>query len=192
MFFSTFIFINRSHTQKQTYNQKDFVLARHLIKDLLKGGEIPLESITSIEKIIVKHPELHPEYDGLLALAFFQKNNLERGKAYQEMQLARVENTITSPYQQFAKISLMITEGSYVEALTSTQELESILSIQTSLEPLRAYNLLRLAFLAKELKQENLESEAWGHFQKLPSFLQLSSFFQEGSFTLDSFFSSQT
>lgn len=182
------VFLDKNLSSKKSNAKKDFIAIHTLFDRVLAGELLSLEGIETAETILANHPELHPKYDSLLALCLFQQENSAKGIFYSDAALQRIEKLSSSPYNTFGKVSLLIAKKNYSEALAQSDQLEEFVKEQPSLETLRAFNLLRLAFLAKELHQLPLSKQAWSRLQALPTFPLISSLFEEGTFTLADYF----
>lgn len=183
-------FLGRTGSTKKMSAQKDFVVIQRLFDQIQGGASLPLEAVEKAETILSHHPELHPKYDLLIALSFFQQEKNDKGILYTDALLKRAQKISSpSPYSHFGHISLLIATSDYAKALAQSQQLEETLHQQPALETLRAFNLLRIAFLAKELQDHILSKQAWDTLQSLPAFSQISPAFEEGTFTLKDYFS---
>lgn len=183
-------FMDRSFNSKKTDAKKDFIAIRTLFEKVHQGEPLSLEAIHSAEAILSHHPQLHPKYDHLLALSFFQQENSAKGIFYAQTALQRAEKLTQSPYTQFGAITLLIADEKLTEALSQSEKLEASLEKDPSFETLRAFNLLRIAFLSKNLHQTDLEKKAWATVQTLSVFPSVAPLFAEGSFTLNDYFPS--
>ncbi len=187
---ATAFFAGRSASSKKSHSTKDFIVMRQLFDRLQTGEPLAAESIQAAEAILSQHPELHPKYDPLLALSFFHQENSAKGIVYANAVLKRAEKLTSSPYQDYGNTSILIAQKKHADAFQQAQQLEEQLRDQTTFETLRVFNLLRLAFLAKEMGQPSLVKQAWECAQSLPSFAQVTPLFEEGSYTLKDFFAS--
>ena len=185
------IFLDRWLNKHKSSTQQDFVTVKHLFEPFLSGRPLAAESVEAIEKILGSHPELHPKYDSLMALAYFQQENSAKGVACAQMALQRAEKLTQTHYQDFTKATLLIAQKNYKEALTQAQQLESTLQNDASLEMLRTFNLLRIAMLARELGELSLAKQSWESVQKMSAFEKVSPLFQEGSYSLSNYFYTQ-
>lgn len=181
-------FLEKKTASKVRDSKKDFILMHHLFEGVPEGEHLPLEAIETAETILSHHPELHPNYDSLLALSFFGQENSAKAIAYGNSMIGRTEKLALSYYPLLARASLLIVDHDYVNALKSALALEEALKADSAHELLRAYNLLRIAFLAKTIKDPTLAGQAWKSVQELPSFALISPLFEQGSYSLNNYF----
>lgn len=182
-------FAGRWNSSKHSQSKQDYLVIRQLFDKLQSGELLSLESMTTAEAILSHHPELHPKYDSLLVLSFFQQDNHAKGITYADATLKRAKKLIDSPYQAYGNTSLLIETGDYANALVHTQALDQALQEHPEYDILRTFNTLRLAFLAKTLHQDDLAKQAWDKAQNLTSFQEIASLFEEGTYSLQNFFS---
>lgn len=175
------LFIDRSNTSKKQQKIKDFVVMRQIAENCVKGEPLSVESLKDMEKLLKKHPQLHAKYDHLLTLCLFQQENTSKSLVYGNAALKRVAAMAPSMYQDFSKTSLLITQKKYQEALDQALALENRLNSEDSV--LRAFNLVRIASLSKELNQTSSFEKATAQLETLPSFSQIAPLFEEKAFT---------
>jgi hypothetical protein len=124
----------------------------------------PFETLTNI---IARHPELHQKYDGLIAQILVAKGQPQIADSFANPTFNRIEKDHLPLYLDYAKASLLSSKGLYEEALKSSLTLKEQLSKvkeDSHDETLKAYNLLRIAFLNQQLGHEQDEKLAWKEF----------------------------
>lgn len=174
------VFLERSLATRNMNSKRDYILAQRTFEQFRTGQPLPVESIELVENILKRHPELHTRYDAPLAQAFLQQENSTRMPPYASATLERVEKHLPTPYAQFVKTSLLIAEENYPEAYVQTEKLHASLKDAEGVENLKAWNLLRFLFLAKETKNPEKEKEIWKELQTLSAFPLIEVLFREG------------
>lgn len=102
--------------------------------------------------LLKKHPELKPVFAHYLEQQYAIQGDALMAKKVSEETLKRV-SFMDPLYQEYAKISLLIEEGKQEEALTQSKLLkEKIHALESP--NLYGLNLIRIAFLDKESKEE--------------------------------------
>ncbi len=119
--------------------------------------------LQELTAIMARHPELHAKYDGSLAQMLLIQDQVSEAKALAQSTFKRVRPDQLTPYEEYAKTSLLIAEGLYAEALQHSLQLQTQLQEQpsTSGTTLPIYNLVRLALLYQQLGQKHEELAAW-------------------------------
>jgi hypothetical protein len=129
----------------------------------LASGSDTDDSLQKLQTILKKHPELHAKYDGAIAQALLSAQNPTEAAPYAERTLQRTQGETPAPYLDYASTTLLIANGKYDEALKAAQSLKS----NTEYPTLYAFNLLRIAFLNRELKNTQAEKAAWAEVKQL-------------------------
>lgn len=138
-----------------------------------EGGSVH-EKLDQMGYLLDKHPTLHAAFGAALAGEFLLEGKGKEARKYTEKLLDRASE-IAPLHSQFGKVSLMITDGDFSDALEET------MSIQTALEELcsgkietlfsnhfaelYANNLLRIALLEKETGDMQNELAAWEQYE---------------------------
>ncbi len=172
-------FFSANHIQ----SQQDFLIGNQIFERFQKGEPLAVESIETTEKILARHPELHPKYDPMLAMTYFAQRNPSKGLPYAKSTLEHVTKELPSHYKSFANTSLLIAEKKYPEAYEAAQSLHAQLKSNEANSTLYVMNLLRLVSLEMEMGKQ--QSEAWNELHSHPAFASLSPIFQEGALSLE-------
>ncbi|NGX54456.1 MAG: hypothetical protein KR126chlam2_00067 [Chlamydiae bacterium] len=178
-----FLFERRSSSHK-IHSKQDYLIVRQIYERFRKGEPISTESLETAEKIIHRHPELRAKYDPLMAYSLLQQEKVAQALPYASSILKRVQHY---PYHDYALGTLLITEENYPEAYVQAERLEKSLGERDNYPTLRAFNLLRLVFLADELNNQELKAGYWTTLQSHAAFSEIEPLFQEGSLTLKDF-----
>jgi hypothetical protein len=141
-----------------------------------------------------RHPELHAKYDGALAQYFIIHNQIAEAKPLAEATFKRVKPDQLNLYESYAKATLLISEGSYQQALLATNELQKQLASQPQQTDmiLSVYNLIRSALLHEQLNQTNEAATRWdillNQSQQNPEIALITAqLFQTGQMNLEQF-----
>lgn len=143
-------------------SEQEFITAESSMQTLASGNDTQ-ESLQKLQTILKKHPELHAKYDGAIAQALLSAQNPTEAAPYAERTLQRTQGETPAPYLDYASTTLLIANGKYDEALKAAQSLKS----NTEYPTLYAFNLLRIAFLNRELKNAQAEKTAWAEVKEL-------------------------
>jgi predicted negative regulator of RcsB-dependent stress response len=163
--------LSSSHTVK---SEKDYFQAASdfsaFMRDNSDGEAVTQEAFGRLTTLINSHPELHSAYDGAIAQTLLNRGQTAEAKPFIVNTLNRIQDEGLKLYNSFASTTLLISESQYEEALKASQTLH-----QTMLEELNkgigedrsfsevlfAFNLLRIAMLHQQLKNNNEELLAW-------------------------------
>lgn len=118
-------------------------------------------------QLLKRHPELKPVFSPYLEQTYILEGNLPLAKAQLEESLKRL-SFINPLYQEYARISLLIEEGKYEEALTKSTAMGEKLQKESS-PNLYGLNLVRVAFLEKILAKSPPSFEKWKEVKSLIS-----------------------
>lgn len=126
------------------------------------------EALSQLTPIIQRHPELHAQYDGLIAQLLLS-TNVKEAKKFAVPTLARVSQDQLPYYIEFANTTLTIEEKKYADALQQALQLkQKMLEVaQADNQPLEfgdslfAFNLLRIGMLQQQLDQKDAELATW-------------------------------
>lgn len=205
LLFVIYRFVSGNNTQAQS----DYIESVKQYALFQKNGD--LEALKILDNILLARPELHAKYDGLLAQKLLNLGEVQKAETYAKPMFARLQEKDIQGYEEFSSISLLISQENYKEALAKSQQLkQKLLSDATSLGEKRnfgdflfAYNLLRTAMLESKAGTPEKEREAWSEWKtyakasansasiKAASFYTLSSLFEEGAVTLDTYIHSR-
>lgn len=169
------------------------------------------EAFAKLQATLAHRPELHPKYDGQIAQTLLNRGDAQAAEEYASLVFARVRNDQVPYYEEFASITLLISQGDYPNALKRSQELkQKLLKDATASgqarafgDTLFAYNLLRVALLEQKAGTPQGEKAAWDEWNtysqastnsasiRAASFYTLDSLFGEGPLTLNSYIKSR-
>jgi hypothetical protein len=147
--------------------EKDFILAKEAVQSL-NNPEKEGGSLLTLQSLLNEHKDLQPKYDGIIGQTLLVQGKTEEAKGYIKRTFNRVKHE-ASPFDlEFAKTSLLIGEGHLNEALKNAyllkdKMLEAILPPST----LYAFNLIRIAFLERALKNSTAEQKAWTELKEM-------------------------
>ncbi|MBA3721598.1 MAG: hypothetical protein H0W88_04280 [Parachlamydiaceae bacterium] len=128
-----------------------------------------IDSLNRIDPILKKHPELQAKYDGQIAQYLIIDQAVNEAKPLAERSFNRLKNSPTEFYEQFAKTTLLISNGQYEQAAQQAQQLKSQLDQAKASEfgdTLYVFNLVRLGILYQQLNQPAEEKQTWEALQK--------------------------
>lgn len=150
---------------------------------VLNNPEISSEkresALLNLETLISKNKTLETKYDGLIGEQLLIKNEVDRALPYTKRTLNRVEGEAPL-HSEYAKTSLLLTQGNAEEALKQAYFLRETLLKQASENKeaqyagtLYAFNLIRIALLESQANNQNLENKAWDELKQMgdPLFL---------------------
>lgn len=149
------------------------------------------ENLGKLESILNRHPELHPKYDAAIAQALIIAQEPASAVPFAEKTFLRIKSDPVNFYEDYAKTSLLISEGQYDQALIQAQQLKSNLdkgSAQDFGGTLYVYNLIRIATLHRQLNHPTEELQAWSELEQykgsVDSLLAVHQLFREGNSSL--------
>jgi hypothetical protein len=165
------------------------------------GSEETLATLDKLTNVTNAYPELHSRYDGLIAQVLLAMEKNKEAKIFAERTLARTAKDHTPLHIAFSKITLLIGDGSYNQALADSKELQKILenpgNYLNNFANLFAYNILRIAMLEQKAGTPTGEKEAWQEWKKYSvqtdnpvleqAFINLNTQLKEGEFSLDQY-----
>lgn len=159
------LFSYRFLSSRSHQAEKDYILAKEAAQSLSDP-----EKLLTLQSIIGDHKDLQAKYDGLVGQTLLTQGKLQEAKPYIDRTLTRVKNEASLFDQDFAKTSLLITEGKTEEALKNAYLLKEKLLESASPPPtLYAFNLIRIAFLERNLKNSASEQKAWNELKEMAS-----------------------
>lgn len=161
----------------------------------LAGAEKRVEALTKLQSITNSYPELQSRYDGIISQLLLAQGEVEEAVPYAQRTLNRTSKDQAPHYEEFSKITLLISEAKYNEALSHSLKYKQKLTNLIATDLLYTYNLLRIAMLYKEMGLQKEEVSAWkewtlhtsGKSEKTikPETLEIvNALFSEGNFNL--------
>ncbi|MBS0615185.1 MAG: hypothetical protein JSR58_01365 [Verrucomicrobia bacterium] len=137
------------------------------------GGK---ETLSKLEKILRRHPELHVKYDGAIAQKLLSSSQSGLAQAYAHAAIKRM-GTFSPYYTDFSSASLLIAGGKLEDALAAAKKLKIQMEndeafwqkrspIVSHGSILYAYNLVRIAALEKVAGSPEGELTAWHELKK--------------------------
>jgi hypothetical protein len=126
-------------------------------------------ALLEMKTLLALYPSLHAKYDGLIAEQLLIEKNLQEAAPYIDRTFSRVKNEDSPFYIDYAKTSLLLTEGNKAEALKQAYLLrENMLkSPPFNGGVLYAFNLIRIALLEKQEQHKDLELKAWNELKQM-------------------------
>src|ERR1700722_8558371 len=156
------IFLDRVIHRHHIASKNDFLAVKRSVFEFRSGRPVDADSLHELEKIALRHPELHPTVDHIFALTLVEQGKIEEGVSYASSSLKRVEPFVPSFYSDYCKASTLIFEERYLEALNEAKDLELKLAQKPQgFAKLEAFNLLRILFLAKKIGDDEKVPLAW-------------------------------
>lgn len=148
-----------------TQSQQDFYEAESSMTELQQSPEDAKASLAKLEKILYRNPDLHAKYDGLIAQALLNLNNVQEALPFAENAIARTKSENAPFFTDFANTTLLIAEKKYDQALQNAKDLNKKITEQTEAlkenSLLFAYNLLRIGMLQQQLGQKEEARQTW-------------------------------
>jgi hypothetical protein len=176
----------------ENQSRQDFLIVQQIFDKFQKGQNLQEESLESAENILARHPELHPKYDAMLALAFFSQAKEAEGLKYAQLLLKKVKEELPPYYEAFARCTLLISEANYSQAYKDSLALHDMLQGQQRYQNLDAMNTLRLLFLAERLGDSQQKQAFWKKLEHHPGFAALQPLFHEGTLSLEHYIQKTT
>lgn len=130
-----------------------------------------------LEKPLSRHPELQAKFGNQIAQRLLSLGDVSKASFYAKDALARSQDLTSPYYSRFARNTLMISQGKYLEALEEAKCLKTDLEkddafwesrdkVIRSGTILYAYNLVRIASLERQLGSKEGELKAWDELVK--------------------------
>jgi hypothetical protein len=169
------------------------------LKNLNKNSDagaqpLGLESLTQMLK---QHPELQAKYDGPIAQALLNAEDVKSATIFADRTLARTESNHLLDYMSYARTTLLIENKRYEDALKQANELkQQMLDVFKTADSnpqrsfgdvLYTFNLLRLALLHQETGDVRGELAAWEELKTADSFNLVMAPFLQGKITLQEY-----
>ena len=163
------------------------------------------DSLKSLKNILIRHPDLNSKYDAPIAQALLIEQIPSEANIFAERVISRTKNNKMDYYDNFGKITFLIANNRYEEALNKSKELKEELDILlnnqdvSDVDSLYAYNLLRIPLLEESLGKNEEALSSWKALKNYlyedssPSFsrretkLMFDSLFAEGEISLKGF-----
>ena len=162
IFLAIFFLIFRFSTGKQGKAEKDYFNAANEYAAFQNTGNP--EVLAKLSAILDRRPELHAQYDGLIAQKLLNLGQISDASEYAQKSFKRISVDNLPLYQKFAATSLTISDKKYPEALEQALALKQSLKDQAADNYLISFNLLRIAMLYEKLGQKPEELKAWNEF----------------------------
>lgn len=152
------------------YLQAQYEFAQFQDKSINSGSN-DSENFDKLETILSRHPELHAQYDSLIAQLLIINQNPTQAKPFVERTMNRVakDHDHIDLYRDYAQTSLLISEGQYEQAIAQAEQLKDKMNQdakQNYGSTLYAFNLIRLATLYQELNRPDQEQKTWEEFKR--------------------------
>ena len=142
--------------QRESGVESDYHLAHLKLQNLRAGDK---ETQTQLEKILKKRPNLKATMEPVIVQHMIDQKRIGEAKGYLKRSSTNQINE-TPFHKQFSHTSFVISEGDLVLALTEAKSLQQELS-EGKLHLLKAFNLLRIALLEKEVGTKKGELATW-------------------------------
>ncbi len=128
--------------------------------------------LKNLEKPLNRHPELQAKFGNQIAQRLLSLGDASKADIYAKAALVRSQDLTSPYYSRFARNTLIISQGKYLEALKEAkslkQDLEKNDAFWENRNPfalsgtvLYAYNLVRIASLERQLGSKEGELKAW-------------------------------
>lgn len=161
------------------------------------------EALVKLTQILQQHPSLQAKYEGLIAQALIDRNEVVQALPFAESTFRRVGKDNLPLYIDYSEITLLIGQNHYEEAIkksiTLKEKMNKLLASDRSSESqlvgqnlkesfgeyLYAFNLLRIAFLQKHAGTAEQEIQSWKEWKDYMGpigMLQLGSSFNTKAF----------
>lgn len=122
------------------------------------------EAFDQLNKVLNSRPNLQQKYDAMIAQALLTKERTDEAIPYADRTFKRIAKDNLPLYEDFSKITLLIGQKDYTQALGLTKTLKEKLNTnktEDGISTLSTYNLIRLAMLEQALDNKTGELEAW-------------------------------
>ncbi len=127
-----------------------------------------------LNAILNREPDLHAKYDGLIAQVLLSRGQVKEAQLFANSALKRTAEENAPYYTDFTKISLIIGNGEYPQALENSEQLKQKMLSNASLPPqerlfddeLFSLNLLRIGFLNQQLQNPTAELQTWQEWKQ--------------------------
>ncbi len=122
------------------------------------------DALRNLEGILARRPELNSKYDALIVQELLIQGDAQKAQPLAMQTFKRTEKNNLPLYQDFAKITLLISSGDYKAALEKSKVLKQNIDSskpETVGHTLIAYNLLRIPLLEEMLGNDQEAINAW-------------------------------
>ncbi|MCB1075643.1 MAG: hypothetical protein KDK59_08935 [Simkania sp.] len=154
-------------------NEADFVSATNAFVKWEQVLDTNNDELRNLATIMKKHPELKAEYEAKLAQDFIAMQESNKAR---EFGSSVIQRTNQPYYSDYAKASLLVSEGKFLEALEQALYLKKQMledeafwtksqGVKNYGSGLFAFNLMRIATLYQELGMKDRELEAWSELK---------------------------
>ncbi|MCB1181463.1 MAG: hypothetical protein KDK55_05540 [Chlamydiia bacterium] len=182
------VVIDRLRTRRSTRTKQDFVTAKRCFVKFHQGHPLDLLSFEEIEKIMIRHPELSPSLEPLVAQTLFMGGKSFEALHYAMRPQERVKRYIPSYYHAFSCSSSLIAQQRYLEAMQNSLLLRDQLAEEREgFTYLKGFNFVRILFLAKKMGDEELLLKTWEKIKEMPAFGTINQIFSTGECDLNSY-----
>ncbi len=133
------------------------------------------KSFSDLKKFLHKYPDIRPKYEGLMVQQLLINENLSEEAVFMANKALKRTDKELPYYSSYSYTTLLILQKKYENALLEAKKLKNEIASDLSFLKgdaevagplLYSYNLLRIAFLEKELKNSENEMIAWQDFEK--------------------------
>lgn len=161
---------SKSKAESDYFNaSNDFALFQRLSSEDNRAGA--QEALERLAAIIQSHPELHAQYDGIIAQTLINQGNNIEAKRYSISTLKRISQDNLPYYEAYATNTLLISDKKYSDALAQAIDLkQKMIQIVESAKSetqndfgsmLFALNLFRIGMLQQQMENRNEELKTW-------------------------------
>lgn len=167
LFIAVIFFLYRIGANDRTKAENDYYTAANAFNSVVTPPKNATpaerqENLEKLDKTLAIRPDLHSKYDAMVAQALLIQDHPQEAAPFAERTFNRVSKDNLPLYTEFAKITLMIEQKDYAQALSKSKQLKELLAKNSDTTAiLSTYNLLRLALLEKTLNKKSEELQAW-------------------------------
>ncbi|MBS0623340.1 MAG: hypothetical protein JSS62_01825 [Verrucomicrobia bacterium] len=181
------IWSERLYRRQQHSASHDYLVMRQIFDRFKQAHPIAEESLEVAERVVKKHPQLHPSYDAMLAQYYLAKQDTKHAAAYAHAIIKRTSAFVHPHFSAFAYTTASIINADYDKAYAQALQLEDSVKGDENFEHLRAFNLLRLIFLAQRTGHKDACNEWNITLQGLPSYSSIADLFELGDLSLQDY-----
>lgn len=166
----------------------EYALAERAFNKLSEGTEEVQESLSELQALLLKYPELQSRYDGALAQLLISNGKAEEAQFFANRALNRTKADLSPIYKAYTETTLLIANNQFETALENARDLQNRLMAEHISPTLQAINLLRIAMLQQKLGLIEQEKVTWKEWQIMaqtnPATMPLQGIFNEGKINL--------